>query len=464
MLLKAIRRSSRPTAQIGRNRAFHLLLAGSSVSMLGSRVTTIACPMLVLYLTGSPVVAGWVAFAATAPSILVYMPAGALVDRWKPRRVMLLSEFGRGVAIATVAVTLTLGRLSISLLIVMVVIEEILEVFSTLAERRYVRSLVRRDQVSSALVRIEARTHVVVLAGRPLGGFLFGLSPILPFLANVLSFIVSLGAIIGIESKRVAKQSTAMARGLAFSSLRDSIAARWHDMATINYRCISDLQLRDDIREGLRWLRGNRFACTAMGLLAGATLISQALIMVFLAQAQDRHLPSIAVGIVLAASGAGGALGSAAASGLSAPVTRSWLRIQLWIWLAAFVILIKSDGDSLLRMAIVMAILGFTGAVGNIVVDTYLIQNAAESMLGRVTSIGRLTSFAACAAGPVLGGFLFQKCGVHDATFWLLVATTVLAFCSILTPSISSSGNRTEERPGASVPDDSVSVMQLQDS
>jgi len=70
-------------------------MAGSSVSMLGTRMSNIALPMLALYLTGSPVAAGWTAFAATAPSFLVYMPAGALVDRWHPRRVMLISEFGR---------------------------------------------------------------------------------------------------------------------------------------------------------------------------------------------------------------------------------------------------------------------------------------------------------------------------------------------------------------------------------
>ena len=71
--------------------------------MLGSHVTTIAYPLLVLRLTGSPFTAGCAVFAATAPSMFAYIPAGALVDRWSrrwgPRRVMLLSEFGRGVAI-----------------------------------------------------------------------------------------------------------------------------------------------------------------------------------------------------------------------------------------------------------------------------------------------------------------------------------------------------------------------------
>jgi hypothetical protein len=80
---------------------------------------------------------------------------------------MLLSEFGRGIAIAAVVFALLLDRPNLTLLIGAAVIEEILEVFSSLAERRYVGSLVQRDQVSSALVRMEARTHVVVLAGRP---------------------------------------------------------------------------------------------------------------------------------------------------------------------------------------------------------------------------------------------------------------------------------------------------------
>lgn len=70
--------------------------------MLGSHVTTIAYPLLVLRLTGSPFEAGWVAFAATAPSILVHMPARALVDRWDPRQAMLMSEIDRGIAIAAV--------------------------------------------------------------------------------------------------------------------------------------------------------------------------------------------------------------------------------------------------------------------------------------------------------------------------------------------------------------------------
>jgi hypothetical protein len=76
---------------------FRLLMGGSFVSMLGSRVSSIACPLLVLALTGSAADAGRASFATLAPSVLAYLPAGALlIDRWDPRKVMLRSEMGRG--------------------------------------------------------------------------------------------------------------------------------------------------------------------------------------------------------------------------------------------------------------------------------------------------------------------------------------------------------------------------------
>ena len=74
-----------PTGLTRENRTFRRLLGASSVSMLGSHVTTIAYPLLVLHLTGSPFTAGCAVFAATAPSMFAYIPAGALVDQVEPK-------------------------------------------------------------------------------------------------------------------------------------------------------------------------------------------------------------------------------------------------------------------------------------------------------------------------------------------------------------------------------------------
>jgi MFS family permease len=397
-------------------RAFRLLLGGSTVSMLGSRVSTIAYPMLVLYFTGSPLYAGFAVFAATAPSILVYIPAGALVDRWDPWRTMLVSEIGRGLAIGTVVTSLAVHWRNVWLIIAMAMLEEILEIFGTLAERRYVCGLVGPEQTSSALVRTEARTHVVVLAGRPLGGLLFESQPIWPFFADLASFAVSITALAGVPRKRQAR------------STRVPIS-----------------KLVEDAREGLRLLRDDRFGRHAILLASGMTLISQALIMVFLAEAHTRHLSSTVIGIVLAASGLGGLLGATIGAKIPILSKHSRIRIQPFVWLIAlFVLAISGQSWQIPCMAFVMLVLGFTGAMGNIEVDTYMVKKFPDAMRARVMSIDRLAKFAACAVGPAFGGVMvaggtsiLESHGVQLAVVSLVVLTSLLvvfSYVSFRTP------------------------------
>src|ERR1051326_6924888 len=59
-----------------RPRPFALFVAGSTMSMFGSRISLVAFPMLVLSLDGSPLVAGLVSCATILPSLLAYIPAG----------------------------------------------------------------------------------------------------------------------------------------------------------------------------------------------------------------------------------------------------------------------------------------------------------------------------------------------------------------------------------------------------
>lgn len=412
MAIISVPEVARTTRAIEGNRTFRRLLRASSISMLGSHVTTIAYPLLVLRLTGSPFTAGCVAFAATAPGILVHIPAGALVDRWNPRQAMLVSEFGRGVAIATVALTVALGRAVVPLLVAVAVVEGVLEVFSGLAERRYVGSLVEHSQVSSALVSIEARTHLVLVAGRPLGGLLFEMSPIFPFAADVLSFIYSVLTLNKIEDSQ--KSLEKIAEKFREAPLRNS--------------------LKNDMTQGFRRIRKDAFALRTITSFSIGTLIFQALIMVFLGDAHSQRLSAFAIGLVLAASGIGGAIGSALALRIPAAASRSWVRIQTLIWTAGFIIFIFPFGRNFLISAIVMAILGFSGALGNIALNTHLMQDGNKEMLARVTSVSRLATVSACSIGPVLGGVLVQELGVHSAMLCLFLFTPVLILLSFRTP------------------------------
>jgi MFS family permease len=391
--------------------AFRILMAGSSISMFGSRISTVAFPMLVLHLNNSPLITGLVAFAAIAPSALVYVPAGALVDRWNPRRVMLVSELFRGLAIASVVISLAVfGRhTSIWFLILAMVAEEILEIFSMLADRRYLSRLMERDNMASRQAYIEVRAHAVVLAGRPVGPFLFELQPLLPFLADALSFLFSIGSL---------------------------LVLRRSDEPVKRPERLAPKQLARDIGQGFGWLKKDRRAWLTVMLMAVTSLVAQALILMFLAEAHSKELSTVAIGVVLAASGAGGAIGSIFSKFLPDKVRRFWLPIQMVAWSVALAFLMIAGGLSASCSAIAMFVLGFTGAIGNIAFGTYLVDNVGDDMIARVTGIGQMLAIGACALGPVLGGAAVQHYGVHGAIQILFFMVVLLVFFSLLTPEV----------------------------
>jgi Major Facilitator Superfamily len=306
---------------------------------------------------------------------------------------MLASEVGRGLAIAAVVGLLIAHHPIVPLIIGAAILEESLEVFATLAERRCVRAIVPSPDRSSALVRLEARTHVAVLTGRPVGGLLFEWWPICPFAADVVSFVFSISMLLRLKREPKLKPAK-----------------------------VPISRLFREVRDGLGELRRRRFGWMSVVMSAFMTLISQALIMVFLADAHNGHVSSLAIGIVLAASGLGGAIGAVAGQQLRLIGRHSRIKIQPYIWVLVLFGL-AAVGESWLvpSMAVAMLVLGFTGAMANLELDNFLINKVPDEMQARVASVERLTSFGACALGPMLGGWLIAGNGSSSAALWTFV-------------------------------------------
>lgn len=392
--------------------AFRVLMVGSSISMLGSRISTVAFPMLVLGLKNSPFITGLVALAVIAPSALVYVPAGALVDRWNPRRVMLVTEILRGLAVASIVLSLAIfgqQHISIWFLIPVMVTEEILEIFFMLADRRYLAGLMERDNIGSRQAYIEVRSHGAVLAGRPIGPFLFTISPLLPFLADALSFLFSMGSLVMI---------------------------RRSDEPVRKLQRVPPTQLARDIGQGASWLRKDRRAFLSIFLMAATSLVAQSLLLMFLSEGHSRKLSTVAIGVVLAASGAGGAVGAICSRFLPDGIGGFWLPIQMVAWCIALTSLTIAGGLSVFWSAAAMLILGLFGAIGNIQFGTYVVSNIADDMIAKVTGIGQMVAIGACALGPVLGGATVQRYGVQRAIEILLSIALLLALLSLLTPEV----------------------------
>ena len=106
--MTAVGAAPAPGFSLGRSLAVWL---GQVVSLLGSSLTSFALGVWTYQTTGGVTRFALIMLCATLPGVLLGPVTGALVDRWKLRRVLLLSDFTAGLMTLLLAVLLLTGQL-----------------------------------------------------------------------------------------------------------------------------------------------------------------------------------------------------------------------------------------------------------------------------------------------------------------------------------------------------------------
>jgi MFS transporter, DHA3 family, macrolide efflux protein len=94
-------------------RTFFIIWAGQLLSTLGSGMTGFAMGIWVFKKTGSATQFAVIALASTLPAVLISPLAGALVDRWHRKRVMIFSDAASAVATLAAALLFWTGQLEV---------------------------------------------------------------------------------------------------------------------------------------------------------------------------------------------------------------------------------------------------------------------------------------------------------------------------------------------------------------
>jgi predicted MFS family arabinose efflux permease len=369
------------------------------VSVLGTRVTSIAYPLLVLALTGSPAQAGVVGFAQSLPFILFYLPAGALVDRWNRKRVMLVSEAVRAVALGSIAVAIATGTTTLAQIVAIAFVEGSLFVFFRLSESSALPRIVAREQLPTAIAQNQAREQGADLAGQPLGGALFALGHAVPFLFDAVSYAVSFVSLLFIRP--------------AFQEEREPRSTR----------------LLTDIKEGVSWLWHEPFLRVSVLLLACTNFVFSAISLALIVRAQDLGASPSRIGVMLAFGGAGALLGSAVAPWIHRRMHPKIVVIgALWMW--AIIMPIIAAVPSALAIGAIWGVAAIAGPVLNVSLASYRYALVPDRMLARVQSAALVVAWGAVPLGQLAAGLLLQGAGAVK-TIVLLAAingvTAVLA-------------------------------------
>jgi MFS family permease len=390
------------------NRDFQLLWIGETLSDIGSQSAAIAYPLLVLALGGSPTRAGVVGLAKWLPVALFSLPAGVLADRFNRKHLMILCDVVRLLGALSIVLALALGRPSFGQILAVSFIEGGLFATAHIAERGALSQVVEREQLQDAVARNEGRAYAASLIGPSLGGLLFSITRVLPFVTDAASYLCSTMAVAATRTD--------------FQVHAAGPRRPWREV-------------RGELLEGLHWYRHQPFYRTTSMLFAAGNPVFLGAFLLILLLARAHHASASEIGVMFTISSAGGLIGAL----LVGPLTRRLSSRSLIIggpWLAVGVLASLLVVHNPLLMGMVAACAEFMAPATNAVVAGSRIAVAPDELQGRIQAIATTSSMSLTWFGPLAVGFLFDRLGASGTTLAVAGWALGLALAATVAPSI----------------------------
>lgn len=176
-------------------RDYRLLWTGQAVSNFGDALTNLALLLTAQRLTGSTAAVATTAIAVALPTLLFGMVAGAYVDRWNRKKVMLVSDLFRTSFVLLFLLVSTPEMMW--LLYTVAFIQAALGTFFNPAKSAFVPKIVPQDQLLSANSVSQMTQIVFGLIGTALAGVIAATMETLAlaYILDASTFVISLVAI-----------------------------------------------------------------------------------------------------------------------------------------------------------------------------------------------------------------------------------------------------------------------------
>jgi MFS family permease len=360
-----------------RERDLALLFAGKAISLAGDGIYMVALAWQVYALSNVPAALATVGLALSVPQVALFLVGGVLADRFERRKVMMVADGLRAGALTVMGVLAVSGALQLWHVIALVAFVGAGDALFYPAFTALLPELAGGDRLARANALDQlSRTVALRLVGPVLGGALvagIGTGP--AFLLDGASFAASLLALSCIRRR------TARGRGRERRSVRAELA------------------------EGVRYVRGQAWIACTLALAAISLLVFWGPFEVLLPYVIRNDLGGSAgdFGAVLAAGGAG------------AVVATLWLgqrgqpRRRMAACYAAWGLMLSSlVGYGLVtatwQAAAIYAVAYGLNAIAVVIFATMLQEGVPRELLGRVSSLDWVTSYALIPVSFALTG------------------------------------------------------------
>jgi len=251
--------------------------------------------------------------------------------------------------------------------------------------------------------------------GPPLGGVLFSLQRILPFLSDAISYAVSVLSLLFIKTDFQKE------------------------------RIVAPRKLRVEIVEGLRWLWNQPLLRTMAFLNSGLSAIGFGTPLIVIVLAQQQHASPTFIGVIFAVGGISSILGAFLAPHIQRRFRFGQAIIGLW-WLYALTLPLYALASSPLALGAVVAAFFLVDSNYNIVQFSYRLALIPDELQGRVNSSFRLISYGLRPVGIALTSVLIQAIGAIATVLVFGGCYVALALAATLSPHLRKAGRLSEVR------------------
>lgn len=371
-----------------RHRNFALLWSGQTISVAGNGIFTVALPLEVLRITGSPLDLALVAGARVIPSLFLLLIGGALVDRLSRRRVMFLSDAICGLSLAGLSVLVVTHTERLSYILALALVLGAASAFFLPASTAIIRDILPPELLTTA--------NSLSSLSQSLSQFLVG-----PLLGGAIVAAVGSSWAFGIDSASFAASAACL------SAIRDITEVR-----------SPGERITKGIGEGLRYCRSQPWLWWTMLALGVANFayFAPSSVLAPLLVRNAFHGGPIAVAFMFSAIGCGSAIVSTLASRRKMPRRPV---VSMWVaWIMAGIFAAITGFAPWLWAAIICSAISW-GAVtfGNIVWMSVMQARTPAPLLGRVSSIDWLFSLALAPLGSVAAGAVVLAAGIRLTVF-----------------------------------------------
>jgi MFS family permease len=389
------------------------LVSAYLISQIGTAMSALAIPWLVLITTGSAAKTGLVGFAEMAPYVLVQATGGPLADRVGLRRTCVIGNAVAALAVGAIPLLDAVDALSLGALVGLVAAAGAVRGLADAATSPLVPGTARLGAfaLERAAGLYSAANRTGLLIGMPLAGLLIGAtSAPTVVLVDAVSFAVA-AAIIGGFVPAAAAPEVEPGPSLTMRGYAAQLG------------------------EGLHFLYADRLLLGIVTMVAASNLFDQALTSVLLpVWVRDRLHDPTALGFI------GGAMGIGALGGV---LLGAWLGSRLPRWTTyAFGYLLGASppfavlafSNTLVPVVVVSVVAGVAGGMLNPIIGAVLYERIPPAMQTRVLGTVKASAWIGIPFGSLLGGALTAAVGLRAALLTMAVAMLVTTLAPFVFP------------------------------